>query len=175
MGLAKELPDIPNVRWGRDRGSAVHRAIDLYERGLLDPATLHEDVAGHFAGYRAFRCETGYVPLAVEEPVSHAVLRYRGTLDSRGPFGDAMAILDFKCGDRPDLAAAAYQLAAYAVAWAQNEDRDTPIDEPIPRRYVIQLGAESYRVHDVTTEQAVTIWKAAVTLYWAQRDTGAWR
>jgi len=170
MGLAKEFPDLPAVRWGRDRGRAVHRAIELFEQGELDERRLHPDVRGPFTAYRAFRDATGYRPLAFEEEVTHEGLRYQGRLDSRGELDGAMAILDFKCSQRPDLEAAALQLGAYASAWAHTETMGTPMVEPLPPRYVVQLGEESYRVHDVTSETAVRIFEAAVTVWWAQRE-----
>jgi len=170
MGLSKEFPDLPAVRWGRDRGRAVHRAIELFEQHDLDERSLHPDVRGPFAAYRAFRDATGYVPLAFEEEVVHQALRYAGRLDSRGDLDGVMAILDFKCSQRPDLDAAALQLAAYALAWAHMETLDTPIVEPPPSRYVVQLGEESYRIHDVTSAAAGKIFEAAVTVWWAQRE-----
>lgn len=170
MGLAKEFPDLPAVRWGRDRGRAVHMAIELFEQGELDETTLHPDVLGPFAAYQAFRRDTDYEPVAFEEPVSHALLRYRGTLDSRGHLDGRSVILDFKCSKQPDLEAATYQLAAYAAAWAHTEALDTPITEPLPPRYVVQLMDESYRIHDVTSSAAVRVVEAAAVLYWAQRE-----
>lgn len=174
MGLSKDFPDLPAVRWGRDRGRAVHRAIELHESGDLDPATLHEDVRGPFASYLLFKAETGYTPLAFEEPVVHADLRYRGTLDSRGFYEGRPAILDFKCSKQPDLTAAAYQLGAYALAWAHETGMDAfnrdRLGDGLPPVYVIQLGEESYRSYPVATTAAVDIFIGAVRVYWAQRE-----
>ena len=170
MGLSKEFPDLPAVRWGRDRGRAVHKAIELYEWGQLDETTLHPDVRGPFTGYLAFKRETGYMPLAFEEPVVHAGLRYRGTLDSRGLYGGADAILDFKCSKQPDLDAASYQLGAYAMAFMDSDTGGNVMERTLPPRYVIQLGEDSYRAHDVTSEVAVRVFEAATVVYWAQRE-----
>lgn len=171
MGLSKPYPEgNPNVEWGRARGTAVHKAIELYEAGLaLD--TLHPDVLGPFTSYLQFKDEVGYIPLAWEEPVVHPGLRYRGTLDSRGVYKGEMAVFDFKCSKQPDLEGAAYQLGAYALALASTdaEGPGTPFVD-LPPRWVVQLGEDSYRVHDVTSVQAVTIFEAAVTVYWAQRE-----
>src|SRR5262245_40790498 len=118
MGLTKLYHALPIVEWGRARGKAVHRAIELYESGTLEEETLHPDVAGHFAAYKKFKDETGYKPEAFEESVFSDSLRYRGTLDSRGYFTgkDGWAIVDFKCSHKPDLKAAALQLSAYGMA-----------------------------------------------------------
>lgn len=169
MGLSRPFPDLPAVRWGRDRGRAVHRAIQLYEEGKIGGTTrLHVDVAGPVRSYMRFKEETGYAPLAVEEAVCHAGLRYRGTLDSRGAYEGGPSILDFKCSDRPDLSAAAYQLGAYALAWQAQEPWDC-VD--LPARYVIQLREESWRAYEVSDPEAVTIFESAVRVWWAQRET----
>jgi hypothetical protein len=170
MGLCKPYPEgVPAVEWGRARGTAVHAAIHFYERGLLDPPGLHPDVAGPFAAYLAFKKDTGYEPEAVEEAVVHRGLRYRGTLDSRGEYAGNQAILDFKCSKQPDLEAAAYQLAAYSSAWtATAYPSGIYDDDPAPhRRYVVQLGEESYRVYDVTSGEAASIFEGAVRVWWA--------
>lgn len=161
MSLSKPYPEIPAVEWGRARGKAVHKAIELYERGVLDVSTLHEDVAGPFQGYLAFKKETAYEPKAFEDAIYHDGLRFRGTLDSRGCFHGVgeTDILDFKCSKQPDLNAAAYQLAAYAIGLRGIEE------QPLASRFVIQLGDGSYRIHNVTSERAIEIFQAAVTVW----------
>jgi len=164
MGLSKPYPEgVPAVEWGRARGSAVHRAIELWEASALDTARLHPDVEGPFQSYLKFKMDTGYTADAVEKPICHATLRYRGTLDSQGVYKGDMAILDFKCAKQPDLEAAAYQLGAYALA----EQNGKPF--PLPR-YVIQLGEDSWRPYDVTSPEAVSIFEGAVRVWWAQRE-----
>ena len=170
MGLVKPYPEgVPAVEWGRARGTAVHLAIRYLEEGCLDETTLHPDVAGPVRAYKAFKQDTGYQPKAFEEPVAHPGFRFRGTLDSRGVYLEHHAILDFKCSQRPDLDAARYQLAGYAIAcWALTLDK--PLwDEAFPR-YVVQLGEETYRVHDVTSNEAIEVFAAAVKVWWARTE-----
>lgn len=181
MGLVRPYPEgVPAVEWGRARGTAVHKAIHLYEQGLLDPLTLHADVAGPFQSYLAFKKDTGYEPEAVEEPVVSTRLRVRGTPDTYGPFPTERAILDVKCSKQPDFEGAAFQLAAYALALAEpytcrmcvsaaQFGPCTCLPLALPRRYVLQLGDESYRVHDVTSAEAASIFEAACRVWWAQR------
>lgn len=155
MGLTKPYPEIAAVEWGRARGRAVHRAIELYEDGILDETNLHPDVAGPFEGYKKFKHECHYTPEAWEEAVYHDVLRFRGTLDSRGTCGVRRMLVDFKCSKQPDLQAAAYQLAAYGLC------NDNSVMAPI----VVQLLDGSYKVHHVYSEDAITIFSGAVRLW----------
>ncbi len=170
-GLSKPYPDgVPAVEWGRARGTAVHKAIALAQEGLLDETRLHPDVAGPFQAYKAFVADTGYQADAWEEPVYHDALRLRGTLDSRGRGRFTLtlegyeAVIDFKCSKQPDLEAAAYQLAAYAMAL----DGISPTTM-LPR-FVVQLGDEHYRIHDVTNPKAITIFEAACIVWHAKME-----
>jgi hypothetical protein len=171
MGLTKPYPEgVPAVEWGRARGKSVHQAIALFEEGE-DLGPLHADVRGPYDQYLRFRETTRYVPRTFEHPVVHPRLRYRGTLDSEGVFGGGEAVLDFKCSKQPDLQAAAYQLAGYALALAAMEEAAAPGATAILRRcYVIQLGEDSYRVHEVTSSVARSVFEAAVLVWWAQRE-----
>jgi hypothetical protein len=165
MGFSRPYPDLPIVEWGRARGKAVHKAIELYEAGELDETSLHPDVHGHFQSYLAFKEDTGYSPSANELPVFHDGHRYRGTLDSygyltrNGKWG-SLVIVDFKCSTKPDLQSAAYQLAAYAEAIPG------PGAPFVEARLVVQLNKDKYKIHDVTSEKATEIFLAAVKVWW---------
>lgn len=165
MGLSKPYPEgIPALDHARARGSAVHKAIELYEAGTLDQGALHPEIAGYFRGYLAFREREGFVPTDVELPVYHQKLRYRGTLDARGTLAkddEARVVVDFKCSKQPDIVACTYQLAAYDMA------SDGGIAD---RRLCVGLGEDSYRIWDCWNLAADDIFEAAVRVWWAQRE-----
>lgn len=164
MGLSKRYPDgIPALEHARARGSAVHKAIELYEAGTLDVDRLHPAIAPYFRGYLAFKAGEGFQPVDIELPVAHATLRYRGTLDARGTLtadDGARVLVDFKCSKQPDLTACTYQLAAYDMA------SDGGCSD---RRLCVALGEECYRVWDVLNPAADVIFEAAVRVWWAQK------
>ena len=165
MGLVKPMPEgLPALEWGRARGSAVHAAIALYEAGSLDPASLHPDVVGCFEGYLRFKLEQEFLPLAVELPVQHDSLRYRGTLDAHGTVkGGGTVLVDFKCSKQPDLTACAYQLAAYGLTF---KAPDAPEEQ-----WCVSLRSDgTYRLWDVWSMKAEEVFMAAVTVWWAQRE-----
>lgn len=162
LGLRKPVPDTPATRWGRARGTAVHRAIQLHAQDALDPTTLHDDVAGCFAAYLRFRKDHDCVLEGVEMPVFHTLLRYRGTLDAYGVVDANRVILDYKCGERADLDGATLQLAAYSMA----------LDPPCHHGgWIVLLRPEgSYQVTKRHLSKAADLFTAAVTVWWAQRE-----
>jgi hypothetical protein len=110
---------------GRWRGSAVHDCTwfddeaDLDEDSIVDTEAFKRDeVLGHVEGWRKFRCETGFVPHTIEQPIYHSLLGYAGTPDRVGVLGDGRPCLpDLKTG--ASSKATRYQTVAYAACYPQ--------------------------------------------------------
>lgn len=101
--------------YARDRGTAAHKAIELYERGTLDPASLDPVIAPYLDGWIAFKNNTGYESDTLEQVIFSPIYRYAGTLDQTGFIGKHTCVLDIKTGGKQ--AWWALQTAAYnAVA-----------------------------------------------------------
>lgn len=63
-------------------GTAVHRAIELYESGWLDEDTLDPDVVGYFEAYKKARNDGALPePLACETRFWNVNYGYAGTID----------------------------------------------------------------------------------------------
>lgn len=120
------------------RGTAVHKACELWDLDTLDESTLDAEVGAYLEGYRAFLRDTGFSPARIEERIFHPQYKYAGTLDRTGIINRHLAIGDLKTGIMLDGHRA--QLAAYAMAL------------PMPRRYRrfgLQLTSKgTYKVHD---------------------------
>lgn len=120
------------------RGTAVHKACELWDFDKLDESTLDAEVGAYLEGYKAFLRDTGFQPARIEQRIFHPQYIYAGTLDRTGTLNGQLIVLDFKTGIMLDGHRA--QLAAYTMAL------------PMPRRYRrfgLQLTAEGgYRVHE---------------------------
>jgi hypothetical protein len=95
----------------RDRGTAVHKAVELYERGTLDEDSLDPVILPYLDGWRSFRAGTGYESETLEQIVYSPLYRYAGTLDQTGFLGQKTCVLDIKTG--PEQLWWALQTAAY--------------------------------------------------------------
>jgi len=100
--------------YSRDRGTAVHRATELFDLGTLDESTLDPVLVPYLSAYKLFLLETGAEWDAIEERVFNKVYRYSGTLDRRGTINGRNVIVDLKTG-QPNKTTA-LQIAAYAAA-----------------------------------------------------------
>lgn len=65
-------------------GLAVHRACELYNRGVLDWKTVDDSIMGEVMGWEKFVEETEFKPKRIEERLFHPYLRFHGRLDVEG-------------------------------------------------------------------------------------------
>lgn len=122
----------------RDRGRAVHAAIDLLHDGDLDESSIDARVLPYLEAYRCFLLDSGYLSVG-RECVAHSDIHgYCGTLDALGSFVSGYALLDIKTGSIPATVGA--QTAAYWTAW--NESRGVPMID----RYCLNLTKTGYKL-----------------------------
>lgn len=141
--MPSDLPHVTDVlagaglietRWftdyARDRGTALHKATELLDRGILDRASIDPAIAGRFAGYERFRTEVKPEIKEIEQTFFDVTGRYQGRPDRRVVINGRDGILDIKPPSRAPWHS--IQLAAYArgraVSW----------------RWSLHLAEESY-------------------------------
>jgi hypothetical protein len=102
--------------WARDRGKAVHTAIEFHMTGGLDWKTVDPRIKGYVEAALRFMDDAKIKPgpgTYVERPIAHPHWRYCGTPDLVcEAFGD-QSVPDFKSGG---LGAAGIQTALYEMA-----------------------------------------------------------
>lgn len=107
------------TEWNRKLGSCVHEATALYDKGVLDASTLDPVLDPYMEAWQAFRLDSGFIPMLIEEPVANIVHQYAGTLDRFGSIKGNPWLIDIKTGQTQRWAA--LQTAAYAgcldAAW----------------------------------------------------------
>jgi len=110
-GLVELHGSAEQLDYARDRGTALHMATELDDRGELDEDSVADDIRGHLAAWRRFRAESGIRIDAIECRLYHPRLRYAGTIDRIGTLQRRRAIIDIKTG--AERRATGVQLAAY--------------------------------------------------------------
>ena len=116
--ILRGLDDFSNVparvlERARDRGTRVHSACNLDVLGILDEATVDDEVAPYLAQFRRFLRESGFQPTLSECRVYDDVLWCAGTLDLFGDLPGCMDVqIDIKSGAIPRSVGP--QTAAYA-------------------------------------------------------------
>lgn len=85
------------------RGRAVHKACELWDKGTLNPNSLHASLEGYLEAWKRFTVETGFESELIEHRVVNPIYRYAGTLDRVGVMhkvagGPRKTLLDIKSG-----------------------------------------------------------------------------
>lgn len=153
------------------RGTAVHKAVELDSLGTLDEDTVDPRVAPYLKRWREFVAATGYRSLAAELPCASARFGYAGTLDQLGEFrgrADRTVLLDVKTSVAlpPSVGP---QTAAYASAVVESYGPGTDAAFRLPNRkidrYVLLLGALRYKLVPLDDPADIAVFCSAVTLW----------
>jgi hypothetical protein len=135
----------------RDNGSAIHAAVDAFNRGL--PLELTDATAHHLAQYGAWAFHNKVEILGSERYVISPSLRFGGTYDSLVRINGETALVDVKSGkEKPSQR---LQLAGLSMAEWHGE----PGEEPermveVDTAYILLLRPDGYEAirHDITDE-----------------------
>ena len=82
----------------RDRGTAVHAAVEMYEQDDLDESTLNHEFAPYLAGWKSFKADTGFRSETQEQIIHNKTYNYAGTLDMTGTIDGKTCLIDIKTG-----------------------------------------------------------------------------
>lgn len=140
-----------------ERGSAIHEATHLIDRGELDWTTIDERIEPFLEAYVKFKEETGIEWEHSEESLVHGIYRYCGTPDRFLP------LYDIKSGQGDVL-----QLEAYAELLRANGY------DPGRIGYLLQLNGDgTYKVIPHKYDRKLlNVWLSAVGVYQYRRLKG---
>ena len=141
--------------YSRDRGTAVHRATELFDLEVLDEESLDPILLPYLDGYKMFILETGAAWDAIERRVYSSTHHYAGTLDRLGFVNGRRTLVDLKTGGI--YPTTALQLAAYCHAADEVCDR-MAVQLNGDGKYSIHL----YKIEDLTRDFGV--FAAALTV-----------
>jgi len=149
-------------------GTHVHIACDLDNKGILNEGELDPELLPYLNGWRRFLDESGAHVITGELRVASRSHRYAGTLDALIEWRGAICVVDIKTGATVTQIAGP-QLAAYEVAYNELLATATAV-KPEPghrarKRFVVQLAADSYRVHEMKNRTDWTVFQSALNCW----------
>jgi hypothetical protein len=152
------------ARWysdySRERGTAVHAALELLAMGRLDWTSVDPRIIGYVRAGERFVLDAG-IPIGeclTEHLVYHEARRYAGKLDLFAKAYGAPAVIDFKSGG---LGCAGIQLAAYEEALRIERGDVRPY-----RRMAVQLRDDgTYRKTDYRDFSDYAEWAACCLIF----------
>lgn len=142
----------------RERGVAVHAAIDLSAADLLNHADLPFEAMGYLDGWIKFLTDTKFVVHDTEKLVYHPLYGYAGRGDLFGSFPKAgNATIDVKATYAIPHSVGP-QTAAYDAAYWKPTDKS--------KRYCLQLKSDgTYKLEPQTDPTDLRVFLAALTIH----------
>jgi hypothetical protein len=161
-GIRPEVLD-----FARQRGQAAHLGTELYDQGVLDWDSVDDEIRPYIEAWQRFRSDTGFEPDLIEERVHHPLLRYAGTLDRTGWFGDTYALVDIKC-----VAAMSPCTGPQTAAYAKALQVCRPDLPEITERYAVQLlPTGRYKLHTYQKRDDFSVFLSMRTIMgWADTN-----
>lgn len=141
-------------------GQAVHEAVKLYVRGVLDWASLDPALVPYIEGLRTFMRRGDFVPVASEIQMGHQLFGYAGTLDLYGPVCDVSSLIDVKSGAIPRTVGP--QTAAYAELYQHDHG------VRVKRRHCLELNpaySEGFKLHRLDSPSDWTVFQSALNCW----------
>lgn len=150
----------------RDRGTDIHYACELLDRGDLDWDSLDEEIESFVIGYQNWKAETGFVADMIEAPIYSEEYEYCGTIDRAGWIGDQRIVLDLKSGSGGLKPWHRKQLAAYAYPL---KDQEWPLRICLHLKTTTKKGYTAYTFLPKSAEWDFKVFLAARTI-WTDRE-----
>jgi hypothetical protein len=146
-------------------GTHTHKAIDLFNKGILDEKALDPNLAPYLAGWKKYLRDTGARVVFSEHRVYHPDFRYAGTLDTLASIKGRYHVVDIKSGYVSRFVSS--QTAAYRQAMCK-----TPKISSID--YCVQLlGNGEYKLHRLTDAGAFSLFVSCLNVYRALQSKEA--
>lgn len=142
-----------------DRGTAVHRAVELFCADNLEEDSLCDEIKPYFAAFKQFYGEKQPKIISSEQLVCNTRKQYGGKMDLVIEMPD-MWLVDIKCTAQVSKTAG-IQLVAYRHAYLEMN----PVVQHMPKRATLWLqktGKYQFLVHP--EEQADRDWELFKTL-----------
>lgn len=160
-----DLSRIPaeTLELARARGTAVHTACELYDRGTLDYATVQPELWPYLQAWTKFIHQTKFKAELIEQQVYSLRYSIAGTLDRFGWFaGGKAALIDIKTSElishSPGVQLAAYKLMA--------TERELICREWKTKRYTVNLYDDGkYELTEYKDLQDEAVFLAALQIF----------
>lgn len=146
-----------------DMGTAVHRATQYYDEGVLDPNSVTDEIYGYLEGWQKFRREKDFKPIRIEEPNVNMALMFGSQLDREGTWneGKAHVLVEIKKYAPPHFTGLQLSL----------QDLTLPKLTLPRKRIAVELRSDGdYRIHRYEQEKDKSMALFLVSLYWYKRQ-----
>ena len=143
-------------------GTNVHKATEMEDLDTLDVDSLDPELLPCLDAWRAFKDDTGFEVISVEEQVVSEKRWYAGRFDKLGimPKYRGRTLVEIKTGASYSHASA-LQTGAYEYAYNES----APLKEHIRNRFVVHLGEGTYKIYPCADRNDVYTFFGCLNVY----------
>lgn len=138
------------------RGTAVHKMLEFYDKGTLDESTVSDDLVGYLIQWKKFLNEMNVQIFENEKRLFSSKYFYAGTLDRVAEMNGKETILDIKTG--VPWMSHPVQLSAYDLAY--NEDRRRKMD-----RMCVYLKPDNFKLKSYKDRNDSDVFLGALNIF----------
>lgn len=154
LGVSKPNPYYTEE--GRDKGTSLHKWLNILARGKTAKAEPDPRIAGKVKGIEKFLRESGFKYAGGERPLYDPETQTACSPDLWGHLGLWSVVIDAKAGGK--LKIHGLQTACQRLALIQNEFRPQ-------KRYGLYLRYNGYRLVEHSDPRDDSMWKLAARCY----------
>ena len=138
--------------WSRTRGSYVHEATHLYDRGELDEDALDPQLVPYLEAYKKFLKETGAEILESEIPYYHPEYLYAGRPDKKALLFGTETTIEIKSGN--------------IEPWARIQAASYMLLNGTKKACGLQLKPDgSYKLHEFKDRKDIHLWLSILAVH----------
>jgi hypothetical protein len=151
-------------------GTAVHRATELWDKGVLDVSKLSEPLIPYLNGWKKFLKDYNIQinPDEMERQFTSTKWHFKGTPDRWPVIARKRTLIDIKSSTSMQPSTR-IQTAAYEILLEENGIK-------VIQRWCVQLNEKgTYKIEPYTKTSDRTVFLAALTVFNFKKEVGLWK
>ncbi len=131
-----------DIEWYASKGKAVHKACELYDRGVLNPSGINEVIIPFFEQWKLCKEALKIKVLKNETVLFSKKFRFGGTMDKLVIINDKLTLLEIKTTSVINKVTSSYQTIGYTIL----HNEEVKSKDKIKKRLIVQLKENTYNL-----------------------------
>ena len=145
------------------RGTAVHKACELYDKSIPDESTITKEIQPYLLAWKQFLSDTQFIIDEIETPDYSNKYKYGFKIDRIGMLENKITILDIKTANVPNHLANKLQLVGYQLGYNERHKLE---EYKATRRIAVHLKSSgTYKIEEYKDKKDINSWLSCLNVY----------